>query len=173
MTEREALWTGVVLSLFVHFLLLSHAPGPPDQAAFSAVVRLEMESSAASARRERGLDVAAAAPGEKRDAEAARAAERKRRAFLHYLDAIDEAVHARRLETGGTDLIGVAVYTFLARADGTFSEPALRSSSGDPRLDASARRAILAASGTVRRPAEIGSEPVPVILEVKYQYGLR
>lgn len=173
MTEREALWTGVGLSLFIHFLLLSHTPDAPERPAFSAVVRMDMESSAAAAGRERGVDVVAAVPRESRESEEAGAAERKRRAFLRYLDAIDEAVHARRLDTGGSELVGVAVYAFLARADGAFTELELRSSSGDPRLDASARRAILAASGTVRRPAEIGPEPVPVMLEVKYQYGLR
>ena len=53
------------------------------------------------------------------------------------------------------------------------SDPVLRASSGSPELDASARRAVLAASGKVRRPAIIGTEPIPVILHVKYQYGLR
>lgn len=172
MTEREALWTGIGLSLFAHFMLLLYTPQPSDPPSFSAVLRMDLESSAAAAPGERGVDLSSAAPQDPRASEAARAAERKRRAFLRYLDAIDEAVHARRLETGGTDLIGVAVYTFLARADGSFSEPRLRASSGDPRLDAAARRAILAADGKVRRPAEIGSEPIPVILEVKYQYGL-
>ena len=42
---------------------------------------------------------------------------------------------------------------------------------------AAARRlgalAVLAASGKVRRPAIIGTEPIPVILHIKYQYGLR
>lgn len=32
---------------------------------------------------------------------------------------------------------------------------------------------IAAASGKVRRPTIIGTEPIPVILHVKYQYGLR
>ena len=59
------------------------------------------------------------------------------------------------------------------RPDGTFTDPVLRASSGSPQLDASARRAVLAASGKVRRPAIIGTEPIPVILHVKYQYGLR
>ncbi|MFR3457405.1 MAG: TonB family protein [Bilophila wadsworthia] len=101
------------------------------------------------------------------------AADRKRQAFLRYLDDIDEAVHARRLDGGETGLIGVAEYMFTVRPDGTFTDPVLRASSGSPQLDASARRAVLAASGKVRRPAIIGTEPIPVILHVKYQYGLR
>lgn len=173
MTQREALWTGIGLSLFAHFMLLLYTPEPSEAPSFSAVLRMDLESSAASAIGERGVDLSSAALRDPASSEAARAAERKRRAFLRYLDAIDEAVHARRLETGGTDLIGVAVYAFFVRADGSFTEPELRNSSGNSRLDAAARRAILAASGKVRRPAEIGREPIPVILEVKYQYGLR
>ncbi len=69
--------------------------------------------------------------------------------------------------------MGVAEYMFTVRPDGTFTDPVLRASSGSPQLDASARRAVLAASGKVRRPAIIGTEPIPVILHVKYQYGLR
>ena len=77
------------------------------------------------------------------------------------------------LDGGETGLIGVAEYMFTVRPDGTFTDPVLRASSGSPQLDASARRAVLAASGKVRRPAIIGTEPIPVILHVKYQYGLR
>ena len=115
-----------------------------------------------------GLD-SRAAP----DVQARKHADRKRQAFLRYLDDIDEAVHARRLDGGETGLIGVAEYMFTVRPDGTFTDPVLRASSGSPQLDASARRAVLAASGKVRRPAIIGTEPIPVILHVKYQYGLR
>jgi aryl-alcohol dehydrogenase-like predicted oxidoreductase len=120
--------------------------------------------------REKGIGIAAASP---RDMDKADAADRKRQAFLRYLDDIDEAVHARRLDGGETGLIGVAEYMFTVRPDGTFTDPVLRASSGSPQLDASARRAVLAASGKVRRPAIIGTEPIPVILHVKYQYGLR
>ncbi len=67
----------------------------------------------------------------------------------------------------------MAAYAFIVRPDGTFTEPELRLSSGSPRLDEAARRAVLAASGKVKRPALIGSGPIPVMLHVKYQYGLR
>lgn len=170
MTDRERLITGIALSLFAHFLLLrAPAPGeaPPS---FRTVVRMDMESPAVAAAREKGLGVDAAAPGDVAEAEAA---DRKRAAFLRFLDDIDEAVHARRLDAGGTGLIGVAAYAFTVRPDGTFTEPILRVSSGSPRLDEAARRAILAASGKVRRPALIGPGPIPVMLHVKYQYGLR
>lgn len=170
MTDRECLITGIALSLFAHFLLL-RAPAPEEAPpAFHTVIQMDMESPAVAAVREKGLGVEAARPGDVAEAEAA---DRKREAFLRYLDDIDEAVHARRLDAGDTGLIGVAAYAFIVRPDGTFTEPELRLSSGSPRLDEAARRAVLAASGKVKRPALIGSGPIPVMLHVKYQYGLR
>lgn len=170
MTEKECLVTGIVVSLFAHFALLI-APSPPEaEPSFTAVVQMDMASPAAAASREKGIGVVAASPRDMADADAA---DRKRQAFLRYLDDIDEAVHARRLDSGETGLIGVVSYAFTVLPDGTFTEPVLRASSGSPRLDASARRAILSSSGKIRRPAIIGTEPIPVILHVKYQYGLR
>ncbi|WP_300684439.1 TonB C-terminal domain-containing protein [uncultured Bilophila sp.] len=168
MTDKECLITGIALSLFAHFLLL-RAPAPEEAPpAFHTVIQMDMESPAVAAVREKGLGVEAARPGDVAEAEAA---DRKREAFLRYLDDIDEAVHARRLDAGDTGLI--AAYAFIVRPDGTFTEPELRLSSGSPRLDEAARRAVLAASGKVKRPALIGSGPIPVMLHVKYQYGLR
>ena len=156
MTEKECLAAGIAVSLFAHFALLI-APRPPEpEPSFTTVVQMDMASPAVATSRDK-----------------ADAADRKRQAFLRYLDDIDEAVHARRLDGGETGLIGVAEYMFTVRPDGTFTDPVLRASSGSPQLDASARRAVLAASGKVRRPAIIGTEPIPVILHVKYQYGLR
>lgn len=171
MTEKEALWTGVALSLFAHFLLV-FAPerDASSRPAFRTELRMDMESPAVAVRENDGVGVIAARP---RDAEDDQAAGRKRKAFFDYLDALDEAVHTRRLDSGDTDLIGVATYTFLVRPDGSFTEPELRVSSGDPRLDASALRAIRAASGKVRRPVLLGIAFIPVTLQVKYQYGLR
>ena len=163
MTEKECLAAGIAVSLFAHFALLI-APRPPEpEPSFTTVVQMDMASPAVATSREKGIGIAAASP---RDMDKADAADRKRQAFLRYL-------HARRLDGGETGLIGVAEYMFTVRPDGTFTDPVLRASSGSPQLDASARRAVLAASGKVRRPAIIGTEPIPVILHVKYQYGLR
>ena len=46
-------------------------------------------------------------------------------------------------------------------------------SSGSALLDETARRAIMAASKTVKRPAIIGSENIPMTLDVKFQHDLR
>ena len=170
MTGKECLAAGIAVSLFAHFALLI-APRPPEpEPSFTTVVQMDMASPAVATSREKGIGIAAASP---RDMDKADAADRKRQAFLRYLDDIDEAVHARRLDAGDTGLIGVAAYAFIVRPDGTFTEPELRLSSSSPRLDEAARRAVLAASGKVKRPALIGSGPIPVMLHVKYQYGLR
>ena len=181
MTEKECLAAGIAVSLFAHFALLI-APRPPEpEPSFTTVVQMDMASPAVATSREKGIGIASQAQDapyregdiDLTDKKVVEAADRKRQAFLRYLDDIDEAVHARRLDGGETGLIGVAEYMFTVRPDGTFTDPVLRASSGSPQLDASARRAVLAASGKVRRPAIIGTEPIPVILHVKYQYGLR
>ena len=130
MTEKECLVTGLVVSLFAHFALLI-APNPPEpEPSFTAVVQMDMASPAVAASREKGIGVVAASPRDMADADAA---DRKRQAFLRYLDDIDEAVHARRLDSGETGLIGVVSYAFAVLPDGTFTEPVLRASSGSPR----------------------------------------
>ena len=58
-------------------------------------------------------------------------------------------------------------------ADGTFHDARIVVSSGRPELDASALRAVAAASGVVRRPDILGTDPIHVSLSVKYQYGLQ
>jgi TonB family protein len=171
-TDRECRRVAIVFSLFAHFLLLNVSFVEEEPVyEVSNLVQMDLDSVAVvSPSAEPGTGIVAATNREVRDA---RAADRKRQIFFNYLDAIDEAVHARRLDAGDTSLLGVATYSFTVRADGSFADIQLRASSGDPRLDASARRAILAASGKVRRPAVIGTSPIPIILQVKYQYGLR
>ena len=143
MTEKECLAAGIAVSLFAHFALLI-APRPPKpEPSFTTVVQMDMASPAVATSREKGIGIAAASP---RDMDKADAADRKRQAFLRYLDDIDEAVHARRLDGGETGLIGVAEYMFTVRPDGTFTDPVLRASSGSAQLDASARRAVLVGS---------------------------
>ena len=95
MTEKECLAAGIVVSLFAHFALLI-APRPPKpEPSFTTVVQMDMASPAVATSREKGIGIAAASP---RDMDKADAADRKRQAFLRYLDDIDEAVHARRLD---------------------------------------------------------------------------
>ena len=89
MTEKECLAAGIAVSLFAHFALLI-APRPPEpEPSFTTVVQMDMASPAVATSREKGIGIAAASP---RDMDKADAADRKRQAFLRYLDDIDEAV---------------------------------------------------------------------------------
>lgn len=171
MTDRECLLTGLAVSLFVHCTLLGTRPPPqPELPALHVTVEMDMDTPGAMTSAQRGLGVESATPKALNDANAA---DRKRQVFLAYLEAVDAAVHAHRLDGGDTGLIGVATCTFLINPDGTFSEPALYNSSGHAALDVAALRAVRMASGTVRRPALVGTDPIPVRLQVKYQYGLK
>lgn len=171
MTDRECLGAALAISIFAHFVFLvgHHAQEAPAGPAHT-VLQMQMDSPASAASGDPGLGVANATAEQLRDM---RAAQQKRRAFLEYLEAIDQAVHDRRFESGQTDLIGVAVYSFVVDNEGRFSDIRLHAPSSSPRLDEAARRAVVAASGKVKRPAIIGHDPVAVLVEVKYQYGLR
>ncbi|MCQ2444293.1 MAG: TonB family protein [Mailhella sp.] len=171
MTDGQRIAAGIAASLFLHFCLLTGRfamQEAPDT--FRAVLEIEGESAARAAPPKQGTGIHSASPQTKEEAEEA---DRKRRAYLRYLDAVDAAVHARRLEVGAEDLIGVAVCAFDIHADGGFSEPSVLRSSGDARLDDAALRAIRAAGGAVKRPAILGTDVIRMTLEVKYQYGLR
>jgi len=170
MTDAERLWAGITLSLFLHFsLTFIHAPGGEERAAFPVVVELSGAVALPAGAEGQSTSLHAVSSAGREEAERLG---RKRRAYLRYLEDVDSAVHARRLAQGENRLIGTALCTFIIEADGTFSGVALAVSSGTPALDASALRAVRAASGAVRRPAILGREPIRVSLPVKYQYAL-
>lgn len=171
MTDKECLITGLAVSLFVHCMLLGiRPPKQSDLPVLHVTVEMDMDTLGATTDTQRGLGVESATP---KAVQEANAADHKRQVFLAYLDAVDAAVHARRLDSGDTDLIGVATCAFLIRANGTFSQPTLYDSSGHAALDAAALQAVRTASGTVRRPTLTGTDPIPMRIQVKYQYGLR
>ncbi len=170
MTDSERLWTGVAISLFLHFSLTLRYPAVEEEKiGFRAVLEMESQSSALPNATRQGTGVESAPAAGPEEAEQL---DRKRRAYLRYIEDVDDAIHARRLVSGDTGLIGVALCAFTIEADGTFRSPQIVSTSGRPELDASALRAVRAASGVVRRPDILGSEPIHVSLQVKYQYGL-
>lgn len=170
MTERECLLTGLALSLFAHFCLLSGTGGTPETETAGTYVSVTLSSSALAQGPGKGTGIGTPSPEQLAGREAA---DRRRAAYLRYLEDIDDCVHAHRLDGGETGLIGVAKYGVTVLSDGTFADIVLLSSSGSARLDEAAKRAIEAASGRVKRPAITGEDPIPVLLYVKYQYGLR
>ena len=170
MTDSERLWTGIALSLFLHFAItLLHGPEPEEHTAFTAVLEMDDSSTLSRSSVREGTGLQSAEPQDREEAEKL---DRKRRAYLRYLDDVDDAIHARRLDGGGDHLIGVALCAFTIEQDGTFRNIMLVKTSGSAELDASALRAVRAASGVVRRPDIIGPDLINVSLQVKYQYSL-
>ncbi len=170
MTDRERLWTGISIALFLHFsLALWHPVCEPEKDAFRTLLEMDMESSALPNGARQGTGMESVSANNREEAEQL---DRKRRAYLRYIEDVDNAIHARRLISGDTGLIGVALCAFSVQSDGTFHNLQIISSSGRPELDASALRAIRAASGVIRRPDILGPDPIHISLQVKYQYAL-
>ena len=171
MTDGERLWTGIALSLFLHFsLTLIHVSAQQEPPVFRAVLEMDSESTLSRSGTRPGTGLQSASESDRDEAEKLN---QKRRAYLRYLDDVDDAIHARRLDAGDTSLIGVALAAFTIAPDGTFHDVRIVTSSGRPELDASAIRAVHAASGVIRRPAILGADPIHVSLPVKYQYDLK
>lgn len=172
MTSGERFCAALAFSCMAHWgaLHLLAAGHGAEPSAGAVVVRIDaIGTDVAVMGGGGGISMESAPPPPER----ADTADKRRQAFFAYLEDIDAAVHAHRLDGGDQGLIGVAVFAFSVRPDGSFSTPALRQTSGSEILDTAARRAILAASGTVKRPPILGEGDIPVVLHVKYQYGLR
>jgi protein TonB len=171
MTYAERIGTGLAVSLFAHFLILTtHFAPAAMPAASDTYIDMDATSVIINDTQHAGLGIDSYSP---RTESATDTADRRRQAFLKFLDDIDEAVHARRLDLSGSHYLGVAVYGFTIRGDGSFTEPVLVATSGNPGLDAAASQAIRAASGAVKRPPILGVGTIPIVLHVKYQYDLR
>lgn len=171
MTDRERLWTALALALFFHFILLRQDGLQPASRLLSAQpLRIELESLLSHPSRPSATTLGAFAEPA---AEPANTADTLRKIFLAYLEAISHEVHSRRLDNEQPNLIGVASFSFLVSPQGRFEHIRLEESSGKADLDAAALRAIQRASGVLKRPPVLGSDPLPVFLQVKYQYGLK
>lgn len=167
MSPGERIAAAVAVSAALHWaaLALPAAPPPPPDAADPPLL---VSLTGAEA----GLSLAA--PLSLEQAEPARPdadspADRRRAALAAYLDALAEAIHARRGEGGR---VGNAAVALTVDAAGRFSGIALSGGSGDAALDADALAAVRAASGAVARPRILGGEPLRLVLVVKYQFGL-
>lgn len=172
MAMSDAAKIGLWVSLSLHALFLILAGGTAGEAAGGKqFVRLSAESLDAIVTAESGaLALGAFTSGA---SDEAKLAERRREAYLQYLEDIAAEIHSRRLDFGRTNLIGIAVFAFSVDERGAFRDIRLTASSGKPELDRVARLAIEASSGRVRRPKLLGSDPIAVVQEVRFQYGLR
>ena len=81
MTDIERLWTGIALSLFLHFgLTLTHGPEPMDRQPFRAVLEMDSQSVLVHESVRTGTGLQQAAPRDREEAE-------KRKAELVYMAA--------------------------------------------------------------------------------------
>lgn len=165
MTPGTRLAVAAAASLALHWAALAPwgaEEAPPGAADAPPAVRLTGAEAGLSLAAPLTLEPAAPQPNA--------AADTRRAALAAYLDALAEAVHARRAAPAG--LAGNAAVALEVDAAGRFSAVALRRGSGDPVLDADALDAVRAASGAVPRPRALGGGPLAVVLVVKYQFGL-
>ena len=115
MTDGERLWTGIALSLFLHFsLALLHVSPAEEAPAFRAVLEMDEESTLTRGGTRPGTGLQSSSPEDREEAEELN---RKRRAYLRYLDEVDDAIHARRLDSGDTSLIGAKYASSIPRAE--------------------------------------------------------
>ncbi len=98
----------------------------------------------------------------------------RRQALKNYLEKVTREVHARR----GSSLpatraqAGNSLFSLCVDGQGCFYDIHMIRSSGQPALDKASLRAVQAASGVVTRPASLGSGPLRISLDVKFQFGL-
>lgn len=171
MTDLTRFRAALCISLFAHFMLL-HAYWPHAAARPGIGQRLsrEMTSSAPFFSDTVSLAIESvpetALPGDGTDRR-----QKERNAFL---DAVSDAIHARRFIAPEADrsLIGLAWFSFTIERDGAFRGISLTNSSGNPVLDRVAEAAVRGASGAVKPPASIAQEQLTLVMPVKYQYGL-
>lgn len=169
MTPGERIAAAIAVSAALHWAVLGFGESTPTPIAAGDAPLLASLSGANG-------DLSFAAPlsleqAQPTAADADSPADRRRAALTAYLDALAEAVHARR-SVGGGGLIGNAAVALVVDAAGRFSEISLASSSGNAALDADALAAVRAASGAVARPRGLGTAPLRLVLEVKYQFDL-
>lgn len=173
MALSDAAKIGLWGSLGIHLLFLIGVGGiDAEGVSGKNFVRISTDSLDALVSTQTGalaLGSFATAPGPNEE----KLAERRRQAYMQYLEDVSLEIHSHRLDFGHTDLIGIVTYSFLINSDGRFEDIRLRISSGHPQLDEVAKRAIEVSSGKVKRPKILGTHRIGVVQEVRFQYGLR
>lgn len=171
MTDPTRFRAALCVSLFLHFMLLhAHWPHMPVRPGKGQRLSREMTSSAPLFSETVTLAIESV-PESELPGNGADKRQKERNAFL---DAVSDAVHARRFISAEADrsLIGLAWFSFTIMPDGAFYGISLTSSSGNAVLDRAAEAALRGASGVVKPPASLGREEIQLVMPVKYQYGL-
>jgi TonB family protein len=174
-TSRQTIWACLVISLCLHWLLLEQQwKQDPTLSGETIVIPANFDISV-STPGATGLSMEQGFSGEQEKTDHEDAAKRLRQqALKKFLAQVQSAVEHRRRppDSDLADLIGNARYQFRIRPDDTFGDIIMLHSSGNPRLDAAARKAIKSASGTVTRPSILKGPSWTIVITVKYQYSL-
>lgn len=170
MSDAERLGAAVALALFFHFLIILYQPADTESPVTLTISITPNDENVLNPGHARAGTALSSTPATSN--EDAERRDKKRKAYLDYLDEVDSAIHARRLITGRKDLIGVALCAFTILPDGTFTKARIIKSSGDQNLDSAALNAVKAASGIIKRPEIIGPEIMEISMWVKFQYDL-
>lgn len=175
MTPRQLLGLCIAASIFIHVWLVQQS-WTPDQGTSGEqiIMPIDFDVTVSNTGDALSLEQGIEESSDGEDCEAA-AQRLKRLAAKRYLTQIHEVIERRKFLSGKEELsklIGNVLYSFHILPDDTFSDIRLVRSSGDPRLDAAARQAIVAASGVTKRPKIIHGQQFTVRITVKYQYNM-
>ncbi|WP_319775313.1 TonB family protein [Breoghania sp.] len=169
MTDGERIAAAIAISLALHWLLLKGFAPPSLETGSSDTIVVDFAPPDAAIALAAPLTLEEAGPPqESRETRA----DRRRKVLAAYLEAVSDAIHARRMTAVGSSGIGNAGFALTIDGSGNFADVQLLQSSGNPALDRDAQRAVLSASGAVPRPPLLGSGSLRIRLRVKYQYGL-
>lgn len=170
MTDGERIALAVTLSLAIHYLAVRPLP-TSTSAEVVDLGALEVGSVVAGTSLAPPIAVEST-PASPRDP-AADAQDQRLQARRAYAEQLSAAIHDRRMaRANGERFAGNAVFTVTIGGDGRFGRVEMLRGSGEAALDADARRAVEAASGTVQRPRLLGRDPMTLTFVVKYQFGL-
>ncbi|WP_321345366.1 TonB family protein [Breoghania sp.] len=169
MTDSERIAAAIAISLAVHWLVFKGITTPSLDTGSNDMIVVDFTPPAAAVSLAAPMTLEEAGPPqESRE----NRADRRRQALAAYLEAVSDAVHARRMTAVGGSAIGNARISLTIDASGGFTDVHLLQSSGNAALDRDAQHAARAASGAVPRPPILGTAPLRLDLRVKYQYGL-
>lgn len=171
MQEKERRATAITLSLFAHFLVLQGTWDFTRPEVSSALPPLVLEFSTTQQvfdSSEEGLSL-----HQNLEEPADKAMINQQRMIRQlFLEQIHNEIHKKRLNLDNNDLIGIVWYSFQISIDGMFNTIKMEKTSGNPILDKDAYQAIMASSGTIKRPPLLGKENFSIMIPIKYQYTL-
>ena len=133
MTTTERFYAALAISCLAHWGMLHLFGAASAQNSLGTPTIISMESLGIGASLQGGADISMEATPTRMEPQ--NTADKRREAFFAFLDELDAAVHAHRMDGGEEGLLGVAAYAFTVRPDGSFTDPLLRKTSGFNAID--------------------------------------